>query len=72
MVEFLIDRALDALLVDLMVDVEPEALVRSFQLLAAKHPHEIYEFMVEILRSGDAQANPEVLRRQLGFAPPRG
>ena len=70
-VEFLLIRAIDTLLADLLSGVDQPVLVRAFQLLAAQYPTEIYSFTIDMLRAGAAPIDPEAFRQPLGFAPPR-
>jgi hypothetical protein len=68
-VALLLDRALDSMLNDLLGSLDPSVLVQSFQQLAAKHPSEVYSFVVGTLNAG-ATIDRDRLRRQIGFQPP--
>jgi hypothetical protein len=68
--EFLLSQAMDALLADLLRDASREDLLRSLGKLAARHPQEVYAFVVEILREGQAAIDAKAARRRFGFAPP--
>lgn len=68
LVAFLLVRALDTLLLDLLNGVDQPTLVRSFQLIAAQHPTEMYEFAVGMLKAGAARVDPDTFRQPLGFA----
>jgi hypothetical protein len=69
-VEFLLIRAVDTLLADLLANVDQPVLVRAFQLLAGEYPTEIYSFMIDMLSAGAAPIDREAFRQPLGFAAP--
>ncbi len=69
-VALLLDRALDSMLTDLVGSLDQAILVRSFQQLAAKHPSEVYSFVVDTLNTGENAIDRDRIRRQIGFEPP--
>ncbi len=69
-VESVLDLGLNYMLTMIIGGSEPETLVRSIQLLAAKSPAVVYPFVVEMLTAGAATREQEELRRQIGFRLP--
>jgi hypothetical protein len=66
-IEVMLAYALDNMLADLVANVEPPVLLKSFQQLAAQHPEEVYAYVVDTLRRGDASLKREEARRRFGF-----
>ncbi len=66
-VTLLLDQALAAMFSDLLKGVDENTMLRSLQLLAARHPAEVYGFVVDVLRVGAATIDRESMRRRIGF-----
>jgi len=64
--EVVLERGLTIMLSDLLGAVEPPVLLASFEQLAAQHPDEVYGFVAETLRTGDA-IQREQAKERLGF-----
>jgi hypothetical protein len=65
------DRGLDSMLADILGNIEQPVLLASFQQLASRYPAEVYGYVAETLRKGEAvNEDRERLRKKLGFQPP--
>lgn len=53
-VEFILHRGIDTLLQELIAPAGPEVLMETILNLGARHPTEVYTFVVDALRSGQA------------------
>jgi hypothetical protein len=68
LVELLLDRALAAMLADILGPVDAPTLVASFQQLAALHPSEVYTFVAQVLQA--VPIDPSAARERIGFRLP--
>jgi hypothetical protein len=71
-VEVVLERGLASMLNDLLEMVEPEVLLLSFHQLASQHPEDVYGFVADALRRGDAINRAKAKRQfRFGFDLPR-
>jgi hypothetical protein len=59
-------RGLDVLLEDIIGSADAATQVAAIQLLAARHPVEVYEFIAQVLQVGEA-INRESAKKRIGF-----
>ena len=52
-----------------LVPHEVSVLLQSLQSLSARHPAEVYGYVVDVWRGGTATVDREALRRRIGFHP---
>jgi len=69
-IALIVGRGIDGVLADILGGVDQPTLLASFQQLDAEHPAEVYKYMAETLRRGEAVNERQALRRKLGFQPP--
>ena len=63
-------QGIDSMLADILGSANQAMMLASFQQLGAKHPAEVYKYVAETLRRGEAVNERERLTRKLGFQPP--
>jgi hypothetical protein len=62
-----IQQGINSMLADLLGSVEPGVLLTSLAQLGLKHPKEVYGFIAETLKRGQAVEGRERLKHKLGF-----
>ena len=68
--ELLLNRALECMLADILDGVDRDALLKSFQQLASRHPTAVYQYVAEIWKSGGEAIKRDKAKRRMGFIPP--
>jgi hypothetical protein len=63
-------QGIDSMLADIVGSADQATMLASFQQLGAEHPAQVYKFVAEALRRGEAFNQRERLTRKLGFQPP--
>ncbi|MCI2430735.1 hypothetical protein LM602_09010 [Candidatus Acetothermia bacterium] len=66
-VELILEQGIDSMLADILGSVEYDTLLNSFQQLGAQYPEQVYGYVAETLRKGDAAQERERIKRKLGF-----
>lgn len=69
-VDLILGQGLDEMLAGIIADADSATMLKSFQLLAAKHPLEVYGFVAETWIQGAATQQHEGIKRRLGFIIP--
>ena len=64
-----IQQGINSMLGDLLGSVESGVLLTSLAQLGLKHPKEVYGFIAETLKRGQAVEGRERLKHKLGFIP---
>jgi hypothetical protein len=66
-VRLVLDQGINSILGDLLGSVEASVLLTSLEQLGSQYPKEVYGYIAETLRRGQAAQEREKLKHKLGF-----